>query len=111
MDFKVKGTIVLLFSAMLAACASVGEPQPIGADTYMLTASTFLEVHSAAEETMMPIANANKFCSSMGKKMLLVSTDSGQFPTAHAEITFKCLAPNDPALLKANPNPLNNGGF
>ncbi len=102
---------ILLFSVMLAACASVGEPQSIGADTYMMTVSTFMEVHSAAEEAMMPISKANTFCSSMGKKMLLVSTDSGQFPTAHAEITFKCLAPSDPALLKANPNPLNNGGF
>jgi hypothetical protein len=101
---------MLLLTVTLAACASVGVPQSIGPDTYMLTASTFLEVHSSAEETMMPIEKANTFCSGMGKKMLLVSSDSGQFPTAHADITFKCLAPNDPAFLKAKPEALNSGG-
>lgn len=97
---------VLTFAIAIAGCSTVGDPQSIGPDTYMLTASTFMEVHSAAEETMKPIAKANTFCTSMGKKMLLVSSDSGQFPTTHAEITFKCLAPNDPALLNAKPESL-----
>ncbi len=100
-------TKLLVLSVMLAGCASVGEPQPIGADTYMLSASTFLEVKSSAEEKALPITKANAFCSTMGKKMLLVSSDSGQFPTAHAEITFKCLAPNDPAFLNATPSSIN----
>jgi hypothetical protein len=102
--------VLICCALLLAGCATVGDPQPIGPDTYMLSASTFMEVHSSAEEKAMPIAKANTFCSSMGKKMLLVSSDSGQFPTAHAEITFKCLAPNDPAFLNAKPESLNSGG-
>jgi hypothetical protein len=101
---------IICCALLLAACTTVGDPESIGPNTYMLSASTFMHVNSSAEEKALPIAKANTFCSNMGKKMLLVSSDSGQFPTAHAEITFKCLAPSDPAFLNAKPESLNNGG-
>ena len=83
----------------LVGCAS--EPIPAGPDTYMLSDTGAWSWSSGSGLKGDLLIQANKYCLAQGKQMMPVSTQSndGSFSTfGHAEIQFRCLAANDPAL-------------
>jgi hypothetical protein len=91
-----------------AHAASDNAPNPpavsLGDDTYALTRrTTFFYFRGTAKLAKRARADAEKFCHDMGKEMKELSMDEqkgglviGDF--SKATITFKALAPGDPAL-------------
>ena len=91
-----------------AHAADPNDPNPpvvaLGNDTYVITrGATFFYFRSTAKLVTRARADAQKFCRDMGKEMKEVSVEEikaglviGDF--AKAKITFKALAPGDPAL-------------
>lgn len=92
--------LILLAAALtLTGCAS--GPQPMGRDTYIMTDTGAWTWSSGGALKAGLFGDATKFCASQGKEMMPVNTeqsDASLSRFAHAEIQFRCLAPNDPAL-------------
>ncbi|MEX3687920.1 hypothetical protein AB3X91_14750 [Paraburkholderia sp. BR14263] len=104
-----KKLISLATVLALAGCAS--GPKPMGRDTYIMTDTGAWSWSSGSELKAGLFGDATKFCASQGKEMMPVNTDQtdASFSRfAHAEIQFRCLAADDPALgrptMKSRPN-------
>ena len=99
---------LVLASAPWAHAADSDDPAPpvvaLGNDTYVITrGSTFFYFRNTTKLVQRARIAAQKFCHAMGKEMKELSVDEikgglvfGSF--SKAKITFKALAPSDPAL-------------
>jgi hypothetical protein len=89
-----KYLLILLF---VTACTDTG-PIKIGRDTY--TISTHVPFGGPASAKGDALREANKFCESQGREMLLDHAQSSECALhggcGEAEIDFYCLFPNDP---------------
>jgi len=98
-----------LAALALAACTDTG-PIKIGPDTY--TISTRVPLGGPASAKGKALQEANAFCSSQGKEILLQHEQSSECAwhggCGEAEIAFYCLQAGDPMLnrpaLRAEPN-------
>ncbi len=108
-ETSVKLTIFCTALLALAGCTDTG-PIKIGPDTY--TISTRVALGGPASAKGEALQEANTFCGSQGKEILLNHVDSSECALhggcGEAEIMFYCLAPGDPQLkrpqFKSDPN-------
>lgn len=90
----------LCVPVFLVGCAT--GPAPIGPDTYMVSDTGAWSWSSGAALKAGLYKEASDFCEGQGKVALPVNSTqnngdmAGTF--AHAELDFKCVARNDPAL-------------
>jgi hypothetical protein len=85
---------------LLASCITM-EPQSIGRDTYLIeTMGTNMTYEPALKK-------ANAFCAKQGKRLQLLTTSQGGVAiSAHTDVRFMCLSPNDPQYrTPASPTP------
>ena len=91
--------------ALLAGCSSVTDVVPVGKDTYTVGATMSGNFPSWPEVKGLAMKRGNEYCTSLGKNLMLVKTEThgarGWTPL-EAEITFQCLAANDPAYTTAH---------
>lgn len=83
----------------LAACAS--GPVQIGKDTYLMTDTAASSWASGASIKAGLYQDAYKFCSSNGKELLPLRSrqqDASFSQFGNAELQFRCVDQNDPAL-------------
>ncbi|WP_266184251.1 hypothetical protein [Dyella humicola] len=95
---------------MLAACADSG-PLKIGKDTYSI--STRVPLSGPAGAKGDALKEANRFCAGQSKEVLL-QTENSQECALHggcgeAEITFLCVAGDDPRYLEQHQMRKDNG--
>lgn len=84
---------------MVTACAS--GPVLIGRDTYMITDTAASSWASGASIKAGLYQDAYKFCSSKGKELLPLRSrqqDASFYQFGNAELQFRCVDQNDPAL-------------
>lgn len=81
----------------IVGCSNTG-PQPIGKDTYLISARVPFTGESGAKAEALTSANAN--CATMGKKMLLGNISSNECALrggcGEAQVIYYCLAEGDP---------------
>lgn len=91
--------------ALLAGCSSVTDVVPVGKDTYTVGATMSGNFPSWPEVKGLAMKRGNEYCASLHKNLVLVKTEThgarGWTPL-EAEITFECLAANDPAYTTAH---------
>jgi hypothetical protein len=83
-------TFILLL--LLAACVSASQVQPIGNGRYMITGRASGGLN-AGKETTQAEADANSYCSKLGKHMVLQNLDKTGNAAVFGEnvsITFTC---------------------
>lgn len=102
------GAILLLAWTGAVRAADPNDPYPpvvsLGSDTYVITrGATFFYFRDTTKLVKRARADAEKFCHDLGKEMKELSVEEikagliiGDF--AKARLTFKALAPGDPAL-------------
>ncbi len=114
--------ILVLTSTVPVRATSPNDPTPpivaLGNDSYVITrGAKFFYFRNTEKLAARARADAQKFCHDMGKEMKELSVEEikaglliGDF--AKAKITFKALAPGDPALTEANAGagPISGGG-
>ncbi len=90
-------TALIIMTVILAACANTG-PVPIGQDAYTVSVRVPFSGPSGAKGEALK--EANTFCISQGKRMLLQTQSSYECALhggcGEAEIAFLCLNENDP---------------
>lgn len=100
-------TITLLIAIVLTGCVISSTPVPMGGDRYMITHTIKSFVGSSAPAKAEAIRQADAFCKKQGKAMLLTKTVQKDMvmwkSDAMAEVYFKCVATNDPALQSPPP--------
>ncbi|WP_081057535.1 hypothetical protein [Burkholderia diffusa] len=93
--------ISLASFGLLLGCTDTG-PIQIGPDTY--TISTRVPLGGPASAKGQALTEANTFCSSSGRQILLNHIQSGECALhggcGEAEIVFYCLMPGDPQLAR-----------
>lgn len=100
----------ILVAAVLTGCASSG-PVPIGKDSYMLSGTGAWSWSSGAALKGDLYREAGAFCKSQAKQIQPINTaaNNGSFSQfAQAELQFRCLADNDPDLVRPNLQPVPN---
>jgi hypothetical protein len=93
----------------LAACAMSTGILPAGPDTYTVT-ETYAPLRGGATTAQqVALTEANRFCEDSGKRFLPMNMAEGSIPIQAAywgptkyTVTFRCLLPNDPELLRPN---------
>lgn len=94
--------LLMAFAALLTGCATDSGPVSLGGDEFMIALTQKGFRGSAAPVRARAIQDADAFCRSQGKAMLLVKTvqkDMKPFRSdAAAEVYFRCVGTNDPAL-------------
>ncbi|MDA3789813.1 MAG: hypothetical protein PF503_15115 [Desulfobacula sp.] len=94
-----KRIILILVSALIAACAHSGVVQ-IGPDTYMIANSEWGFTSGGVQKAKV-MREASDYCKSIGKQMLTISTSQNDVAwgkTPAAEVQFRCLSYGDPEL-------------
>ncbi len=94
-------SVVLLLA--VCACASHTGVVQIGEDTYMIAKQQATGFPGLGNMKAEIIAEGTRYCTDMGKKFQIVSTQETQPPYVlgnypRAEIQFMCLAADDPEL-------------
>lgn len=93
----------LLSIALLAGCVQSSGVLKMGPDTYSVS------VHAAPARGGIPGAQrlamneANQACMSQGREILVQNISSGpsrHYPGGTVDVTFQCLARNDPSLYR-----------
>jgi hypothetical protein len=93
--------ILLFWAISIAACANSGDPVPMGRESYLLSSTGAWSWSAGGALKADLYREANAFCRSQGREWLPVHavTTDGSFSTfARAEVEFRCLAKDDPAL-------------
>lgn len=102
--------ILLLAAFALAGCANTG-PISTGKDSYTVSVRVPFSGPSGAKGDALK--DANSFCQSQGKRMLLQSQNSSECVLhggcGEAEINFLCLNENDPRYMAAPQMRKDNG--
>jgi hypothetical protein len=95
---------------LLISCADTG-PQKIGRDAYSI--STRVALSGPAGAKGEALQEANKYCESQNKEVLLQTENSSECALhggcGEAEITFLCVADNDPRYLEQHQMRKDNG--
>ncbi|HDR9314148.1 hypothetical protein [Burkholderia vietnamiensis] len=98
---KFAAIVAVLICTGLVGCTDTG-PIQIGPDTY--TISTRVPLGGPASAKGQALTEANTFCSSNGRQILLNHIQSGECALhggcGEAEIVFYCLKPGDPQLMR-----------
>lgn len=91
---------MLSAACFVAGCSSTTGVLSLGPDTFHVSASSAGPggFQSAQRDALN---EANAHCRSLGKEILVSSTDGGYgHPRSNYSVTFACLASNDPALVR-----------
>jgi hypothetical protein len=103
------GILLSLFLA-LGGCTDTG-PLKIGKDTYSISTRVALPGPAGAKGDALK--EANKFCGDQNKEVLLQSENSQECALhggcGEAEVTFLCVAENDPRYLEQRQMRKDNG--
>ncbi len=99
----------------LTACAMSTGILPVGPDTYTIT-ETYAPIRGGATTAeQVALTETNEFCEDKGKKFLPMNMAEGGIPfqenlygPTRYRVTFRCLAPNDPQLVRPNFEPAPN---
>jgi len=101
---------LLLMALVLTGCANTG-PISTGKDSYTVSVRVPFSGPSGAKGDALK--DANSFCQSQAKRMLLQSQNSSECALhggcGEAEINFLCLSENDPRYLAAPQMRKDNG--
>lgn len=97
--------VVMATVVVLSGCTTSTGVLPAGPDTYTLTerAAPILGGSDKAEQSAL--AKANKFCADQGRQFVpgnmgqAASVSNANRTNTGYVVTFKCLLPNDPALV------------
>ena len=99
------GSLALLLTC--TACASVSNVSTVGKDTYTVGSDSRGGFQSWAEVKAMAIQKAEAHCTSLGKHVSDVKTEThgarGWTPM-EAEVTFRCLDADDPEYQRPTSN-------
>lgn len=81
---------IFAVAALLSGCVT-SQPQSVGRDTYLVQTMGTNMTYGPA------LKRANAFCARQGKKMQMVTGNTGGFGiSANASVTFMCLDETDP---------------
>ena len=97
------GRVMAAFAAcaLFDGCVHSG-PVKVGPDTYMIAISDWA-VTSGGYEKAKTIGEASKYCASLGREILVISTTQNDMRfgrQAAAEVRFRCLLKGDPELTR-----------
>jgi hypothetical protein len=84
---------VFIALALLSACTTMSEVQPIGQGRYMVGTSVRGGLTSDVEVKAGALARARAHCTGQGKEMVLLNAASSGtqgWTPQNAEVTFKC---------------------
>ena len=102
--------LVLLTCLFLTSCATTTDVVQMGPDVYALSANAAPIRGGESGARVMGIAEANKYCASLGKASLITGVTTrpvyifADAPAAGAaDVTFRCLDKSDPSLQAAAP--------
>jgi hypothetical protein len=90
-----KSTFILAPFFLLAACATVSDITPLGAEKYMVGSQVRGGLTSWTEVKAMAVKRATDFCSAKNMKVevLNMETSGAQgWTPQNADVTFKCVA-------------------
>jgi hypothetical protein len=94
---------VLLLTVALTGCAMSNGIQKMGPDTYSVSAIAAPIRGGAAGAEITALEDANRFCASQGKEIMVKNTSSramNAVGAGSAMITFQCLAGGDRGLTR-----------
>jgi hypothetical protein len=77
-----------------------------GPDTYIVISQPTFGRSSGQKEKVKALKKANRYCVKLGKRMQQINskeTDPGFNRSAAAEVEFRCIKPEDPALQRQAP--------
>lgn len=98
-NLAILSCLLLIF---LIGCTTSSGPVPVGQGVFMIARTQKSFVGSSAPVKAAAIAEADKYCQSQGKAMVLLKTVQKDMKPmqsdAYAEVYFKCVATNDPVL-------------
>lgn len=99
-----KKTLSILFvAAFLGACAQSSGVLKMGPDTYTVSSAAAPARGGYSEARKIALAEANQYCSSQGKEILVTNVNTATinaFGAGSADITFRCLSKGDPELAR-----------
>jgi hypothetical protein len=92
----------------VGACASSTGVLPAGPDTYTITEKYAPVRGGAVEAERQSLSEADAFCAQQGRKFVPVNMNDVANPAnpngaTGYTVTFRCLAPNDPAVAAYKP--------
>lgn len=93
-----KIALPVVFAGLLAGCAFSNSVQKLGPDTYSVGGIGSPMCGGASCAQTAALNEANKFCDSRGKEILVTNTQSGVstgMGHGNATITFRCLTKDD----------------
>lgn len=93
--------LLLLVPVFLTACAQSSGVLKMGPDTYSVSVHAAPARGGESGARKLAITEANAKCAEEAKEILVTNISSGRsshFPGGTVEITFQCLAKNDPDL-------------
>lgn len=92
----------MLFGLLLfTACAQSSGVLKMGPDTYSVSVHAAPARGGEAGAKKIALMEANQYCLNLNQEIMVTNTSSGassHFPGGTVDITFLCLASNDPAL-------------
>ena len=95
-----KALKLIFLSVLFVGCSTTSNIVPIGKDTFLISKEQTTGFQGLGTMKADIIGEANKYCSSQGKVMEIVSTSDSQPPFIlgnypRSEINFMCLSTND----------------
>ena len=101
-----KATAAAALAVACVSCSTVTDVVPVGKDTYTVGSRMAENFPSWPEVKQLGLKRANEYCAELGKNMVPVKTEThgarGWTPL-EAELTFECLASDDPAYQRPAP--------
>lgn len=92
-------SIVLLFSSVIAACASSSGITPYGKDTFLLNMDDVWGGNTSGGLQVKAAKEANEFCAKSGKVMRVRNTSgsgTAGWTSTSSALIFSCISENDP---------------
>jgi hypothetical protein len=99
-----KTLAALALSDTLGACVSTSEIVPVGPDSYMVSSSTSGSALLAGRAPIVSAKEANKYCASQGRHMVIRRTDSAVIGLGNGTnaLVFSCVTDTDPEYQRPN---------
>jgi hypothetical protein len=101
-DKAVRVVVAFAAYALFDGCGVHSDVVKVGPDTYMIARSDW-GVSSGGYEKAKGIGEAEKYCASLGREILVISTTQNDMRfgvQAAAEVRFRCLLKGDPELTR-----------
>lgn len=106
---KRRNFFVYFAASLLSGCAVSSGVVPLGPDTFSIEVNLPPSLGASADARRIALTNASQYCNSLGRQMVVISTNSTRTREASGlSVNFRCLQDGDPDLRRPNIQPAPN---